>query len=102
MRRFALVADLGGTKIAAARVDDTGRITQYDTLWTNALPAGHPNDYSISGWGVGAALSATDRASLRLMWAKKIGNNPNPTLTGTDSDGTRDSARIWIIGNILF
>jgi glucokinase len=26
-RRFALVADLGGTKIAAARVDDTGRIT---------------------------------------------------------------------------
>jgi glucokinase len=27
MRRFALVADLGGTKIAAARVDDTGRIT---------------------------------------------------------------------------
>lgn len=27
MRRFALVADLGGTKIAAARVEDTGRIT---------------------------------------------------------------------------
>ncbi len=26
-RRLALVADLGGTKIAAARVDDTGRIT---------------------------------------------------------------------------
>ncbi|MGH9453157.1 MAG: ROK family protein, partial [Terriglobia bacterium] len=27
MTRFALVADLGGTKIAAARVEDTGRIT---------------------------------------------------------------------------
>ena len=27
MRRFALVADLGGTKIAVARVEDTGRIT---------------------------------------------------------------------------
>jgi glucokinase len=27
MGRFALVADLGGTKIAAARVEDTGRIT---------------------------------------------------------------------------
>lgn len=27
MRRFALVTDLGGTKIAAARVEDTGRIT---------------------------------------------------------------------------
>jgi glucokinase len=26
-RRYALVADLGGTKIAAARVEDTGRIT---------------------------------------------------------------------------
>ncbi|MFZ0759635.1 MAG: ROK family protein [Candidatus Sulfotelmatobacter sp.] len=27
MRRFALVADLGGTKIAVARIDDSGRIT---------------------------------------------------------------------------
>jgi glucokinase len=27
MRRYALVADLGGTKIAVARVEDTGRIT---------------------------------------------------------------------------
>jgi glucokinase len=27
MKRFALVADLGGTKIAAARIDDSGRIT---------------------------------------------------------------------------
>jgi glucokinase len=33
MRRFALVADLGGTKIAAARVEDTGRITH----WRHAL-----------------------------------------------------------------
>ena len=29
MARFALVADLGGTKIAAARVEDTGRITHW-------------------------------------------------------------------------
>jgi glucokinase len=38
MRRFALVADLGGTKIAAARVEDTGRITHW--LQAPTPPAG--------------------------------------------------------------
>jgi glucokinase len=38
MRRYALVADLGGTKIAVARVEDTGRITQ--RLLAPTPPAG--------------------------------------------------------------
>src|SRR5215831_9081192 len=38
MRRYALVVDLGGTKIAAARVEDTGRITQH--LFAPTPPAG--------------------------------------------------------------
>lgn len=34
MRRFALVVDLGGTKIAAARVDESGKITHRITVPT--------------------------------------------------------------------
>lgn len=81
---------------------DTGSITQYRNLWALALPVGNPNTYSLSGWGLGASLAVTERGSLRMMWAKKSGTNPNPTSTGTDSDGTSKSGRIWIVGNILF
>jgi glucokinase len=38
MRRYALVADVGGTKIAVARVEDTGRITH--RLFASTPPAG--------------------------------------------------------------
>jgi len=38
MRRYALVVDLGGTKIAVARVEDTGRITH--RLFAPTPPAG--------------------------------------------------------------
>ncbi|MGH9395426.1 MAG: ROK family protein [Terriglobia bacterium] len=37
MGRFALVADLGGTKIAVARVEDTGRITHQMVARTPAI-----------------------------------------------------------------
>ena len=40
MSRTALVADLGGTKIAAARVDDAGRITQRRVIPTPPQGAG--------------------------------------------------------------
>ncbi|MBF0133322.1 MAG: ShlB/FhaC/HecB family hemolysin secretion/activation protein [Magnetococcales bacterium] len=81
---------------------DTGRITQYDHLWEDALSAGTPNDYRLSGVGVGAALVSDERGGVNLTWAKKVGSNPNPTSSGTDSDGTSKNARIWIFGNILF
>ncbi|MBF0144934.1 MAG: hypothetical protein HQL84_00265 [Magnetococcales bacterium] len=81
---------------------DTGRITQYDHLWDNALSAGTPNDYTLSGIGVGAALVTDEHGGVHLTWAKKVGSNPNPTSTGADSDGTNKSSRIWILGNILF
>ncbi|WP_130469903.1 ShlB/FhaC/HecB family hemolysin secretion/activation protein [Candidatus Magnetaquicoccus inordinatus] len=81
---------------------DHGQITQYHTLWNHALSAGQPNSYSLSGWGVGASLLHNDKESLRLMWAQKSGNNPNPSSTGSDSDGSNKSGRLWIVGNILF
>ncbi|MBF0416012.1 MAG: ShlB/FhaC/HecB family hemolysin secretion/activation protein [Magnetococcales bacterium] len=81
---------------------DTGRIIQYRHLWDRALPASSPNNYTLSGVGVGAAIVTDAHGGLHLTWSKKVGHNPNPTSTGTDSDGTNQSARVWILGNILF
>jgi hemolysin activation/secretion protein len=85
---------------------DAGAITQYTNTYnlSNGTPAlgTKPNSYSLQGAGVGASVNVSDTGSVKVMWAKKMGTNPNQTSTGTDSDGTNNSSRIWIIGNIVF
>lgn len=90
---------------------DAGRVRQltntYD-VWNKDLGAWQPalgdkpNEYALQGAGVGASMNFSDSGSVKVMWAKKIGSNPNQTSTGTDSDGSNNSSRIWIIGNIVF
>ncbi|MBF0184825.1 MAG: BamA/TamA family outer membrane protein [Magnetococcales bacterium] len=96
---------LGQTPIGEPQIFsfyDYGHVTQYHSLWSHALTAGQSNSYSLSGWGAGASLVNGNHENLRVMWAQKIGSNPNPTSSGADSDGTNKSGRIWIVGNILF
>lgn len=81
---------------------DGGGINQYNSLYNNALAADKPNSYMLGGGGVGASLKFKDKASLTATFAHKIGNNPNTTSKNTDSDGHNDSARVWIMGNIVF
>lgn len=81
---------------------DFGQIRQYQNVWNNALPAGRPNTYNLQGYGVGAELIKSESGGLRILWAKKQGSNPNPTVNNTDSDGHNEGARLWIIGNIVF
>ena len=61
-----------------------------------------PNTYTLKGYGVGASLSHGERGSLRVVVARKAGSNPNPTADGSDSDGQKRDARVWIFGNIQF
>lgn len=80
---------------------DVGNVTQIAKLFTGALPA-RPNTYTLQGFGLGASLSFGERGGAKIMWAHKIGSNPNQTLLGTDADRQNRGARIWIIGNIAF
>jgi hypothetical protein len=38
----------------------------------------------------------------KLTWAQRNGNNPNPSSTGTDSDGTLKLNRIWFSTSLPF
>lgn len=99
LRRSLGVSRFGETQIFGFA--DVGGITQYHSPWSGALNPEQPNSYTLSGAGIGASISGK-RASLSVSAAQKIDNNPNPGPGDTDVDGTDDSVRIWIIGNIVF
>jgi hemolysin activation/secretion protein len=80
---------------------DVGGVRQYDSLWTNALREDQPNGYTLAGYGLGLSLTS-DLGNLNLTWARKVGNNPNTSLTGADADGNSRDSRIWILGTIRY
>lgn len=105
LANLELRQSLGSTPVGDAQVFgfvDAGRITQFKEPWPGFLPASNPNTYSLSGYGLGAELSSSEHGNVRVSWARKSGSNPNPTATGTDSDGTKKDSRVWIIGTFRF
>jgi hemolysin activation/secretion protein len=81
---------------------DWGAIEQFKHVWDGAVPTGRPNSYDIAGYGVSASLVNDERGSVKLVVARRVGDNPNPTLYGQDSDGQKRSTRIWIFASIQF
>ena len=59
--------------------------------------AGAPalNDYSLKGGGLALGWQALSGLNLRITWARRHGDNPNPTATGRDQDGTLVRDRLW-------
>ena len=76
--------------------------TFYDwgQVWLQNNPnfPGGPQDNSHIYKGFGASIGYTfdNGLSLKATWARKDGDNPNPTQTGKDQDGTRDRNRYWL------
>ncbi len=54
------------------------------------------NQNTYKGYGASLGYTLSDGVSLKATWARKSGQNPNPTQTGTDQDGTRDRNRFWL------
>lgn len=80
---------------------DIGGVTQYAS--SDDAPAySGPNTYELGGYGVGLSMTYSETGNVRLVYAQKDRSNPNPTASGTDSDGTDQSGRIWLIGTLLF
>ena len=61
-----------------------------------------PNTYSLAGWGVGVDAVSAGKFTLKLGWAKAIGNNPGLSAQGTNSDGKANMSRFWLMGNVSF
>ncbi|WP_332860098.1 ShlB/FhaC/HecB family hemolysin secretion/activation protein [Janthinobacterium svalbardensis] len=58
--------------------------------------------YSLKGAGLSVAWLASFGLNLKATWARRIGDNPNPTLTGTDQDGSFRKNRFWLQATMPF
>ncbi|MET3132058.1 hemolysin activation/secretion protein [Oxalobacteraceae bacterium GrIS 1.11] len=66
--------------------------------------AGAPalNGYSLKGAGASLAWLAGFGLTLKATWARRIGDNPNPTVTGRDQDGSLNKNRYWLQASLPF
>jgi hypothetical protein len=39
---------------------------------------------------------------LKALWARRDGQNPNPTTTGLDQDGSKLNDRFWLTASVPF
>lgn len=60
------------------------------------------NAYTLKGAGLSLAWQSDFGLSLKATWARRIGDNPNPTATGNDQDGTLKKDRIWLNAAMAF
>lgn len=57
---------------------------------------------SLRGAGLSVAWQGPMGLNARLTWARRIGENPRPTSTGTDGDGTLRKNRFWLSTSLPF
>jgi hemolysin activation/secretion protein len=57
---------------------------------------------SLSGHGLSANWQGPRGITTRITWAHRNGNNPKPTASGTDSDGTLKRNRVWLTASVPF
>lgn len=62
----------------------------------------NPNSYDLKGAGLALAWQADFGLNLKATWAHRIGDNPNPTATGNDQDGSLNKNRWWLAASLPF
>jgi hemolysin activation/secretion protein len=60
------------------------------------------NSYSLKGAGVSAAWLSSSGLVLKATWARRIGDNPSPGISGSDQDGTLRRNRVWLQASLPF
>lgn len=86
--------------ISLATFFDWGQVwLQHDPNFPGG-PMHNLNTYK--GFGASIGYTNEDGVSFKATWARKSGQNPNPTQTGNDQDGTRDRNRYWLQVNVPF
>ena len=59
---------------------------------------GAPNNNNLTMKGVGLSVNWQSSNGFKVSntWSRRIGNNPNPTSTGQDQDGSYEETRWWV------
>lgn len=76
-----------------------------DQAWVTAQSssaADASTPLSLRGYGLSAAWQGPKGLNAKLTWSQREGNNPKPTATGTDGDGTLQINRIWFTAGLAF
>ncbi len=60
------------------------------------------NTYSLQGAGLALAWQSSAGLNVKATLARRIGNNPNPTATGNDQDGSLTQNRFWLTASWTF
>ncbi len=68
---------------------DWGRTVSLSTL------PGEAATVNLRGYGLGALWQGPAGLTVRLSWSHRNGQNPHPTPSGTDGDGTLRKNRLW-------
>jgi len=76
---------------------DFGWIKQHATTWDGwNSPGNNPNEYDVSGAGLGISLSLPGQLSVKATVAERLTSNPGGNANGKDSDGTKREPRFWV------
>lgn len=78
---------------------DQGSVKQYIS---NSTVSADPNSLTLKGFGIGLDWTGPKNSVVSLNLARRIGKNPNPTVTGKDQDGSNKDNFVWLRGGILF
>jgi hemolysin activation/secretion protein len=60
------------------------------------------NEYILKGAGASIGWQANAALALKAVYAHRIGDNPNPTTSGYDQDGSLQRNRFWLTANLRF
>jgi hemolysin activation/secretion protein len=68
----------------------------------NRVLASSPNRYQLRGHGLSLAWQTASGFSLKATWARRDGDNPNPSARGYDQDGSLEKNRWWLTASLPF
>lgn len=85
------------SELVAAAFFDQGRAVALSATAGEAASA-----YRLTGRGLSLAWQGPKGLNARLTWAHRNGENPKPTASGTDGDGTLRRDRIWVTAALPF
>jgi hemolysin activation/secretion protein len=83
---------------------DHGRIWLHEDPWVG-WQGDNPaleNSYSLSGAGIGAVISKTDRYYIRAGYGWALGNNKGHDRDGNDSEGRNPAGQFWLQATYWF
>jgi hemolysin activation/secretion protein len=79
---------------------DWGKVTvNHDNRFVGAAVL---NDLSLRGAGIAMGWLAPAGVNLKATWSRRIGDNPNPSASGQDQDGTMIQNRFWLQASLVF